>query len=144
MKVLYLNGPNLNMLGVREPSIYGTLSLSDIEQKVKKKASQSGIEVEFRQSNHEGVLVDWIQQALGQFDAIVLNAGAYTHTSVAIRDAIKGTGIPTVEIHLSNVFSREDFRHKSYLSPVCIGVICGFGAESYSLALDAIANFKIK
>ena len=144
MKVLYLNGPNLNMLGVREPSIYGTLSLSDIEQKVKKKASQSGIEVEFRQSNHEGVLVDWIQQALGEFDAIVLNAGAYTHTSVAIRDAIKGTGIPTVEIHLSNVFSREDFRHKSYLSPVCIGVICGFGAESYSLALDAIANFKKK
>ncbi|MBP5760558.1 MAG: type II 3-dehydroquinate dehydratase [Verrucomicrobia bacterium] len=144
MKVLYLNGPNLNMLGVREPSSYGTLSLSDIEQKVKKKASQSGIEVEFRQSNHEGVLVDWIQQALGEFDAIVLNAGAYTHTSVAIRDAIKGTGIPTVEIHLSNVFSREDFRHKSYLSPVCIGVICGFGAESYTLALDAIANFKKK
>ena len=141
---MVINGPNLNMLGVREPSIYGTLSLSDIEQKVKKKASQSGIEVEFRQSNHEGVLVDWIQQALGEFDAIVLNAGAYTHTSVAIRDAIKGTGIPTVEIHLSNVFSREDFRHKSYLSPVCIGVICGFGAESYTLALDAIANFKKK
>lgn len=143
MRVLYLNGPNLNLLGIREPAIYGRETLKTIESKVRERASQSGIEIEFRQSNHEGVLLDWIQQARGVYDVIVLNAGAYTHTSVAIRDAISGTGIPTVEIHLSNVFSREDFRHKSLIAPVCKGVISGFGADSYTLALEAVSRFTV-
>lgn len=141
MRVLYLNGPNLNMLGVREPTIYGKATLGDIEREVKERASQSGIEVEFRQSNHEGDLVDWIHQARGRSDAIVLNAGAYTHTSIALRDAISSAGVPTVEIHLSNVYSREEFRHKSHIAPVCAGVICGFGVGSYLLALEAVARF---
>lgn len=141
MRVLYLNGPNLNMLGVREPSIYGVASLGDIEQQVRQRASQSGIEIEFRQSNREGELVDWVQSARGEFDAIVFNAAAYTHTSVALRDAISGTGVPTVEIHLSNVYSREEFRHKSLIAPVCVGVIAGFGVESYLLALEAVKRF---
>lgn len=141
MRVLYLNGPNLNMLGVREPAVYGKTTLEDIELQIKERASQSGIEIEFRQSNHEGELVDWVHQARGTSDAIVLNAGAYTHTSIALRDAISSAGVPTVEVHLSNVYSREEFRHKSHIAPVCVGVICGFGMGSYLLALEAVAQY---
>lgn len=137
MRVLYLNGPNLNLLGKREPEIYGRETLESIEQQVRVSATREAIDVEFRQSNHEGVLVDWIHQAVGQFDAIVLNAGAYTHTSIALRDALSGTKIPAIEIHLSNVFAREEFRQKSMIAPVCVGTISGFGAESYLLALQA-------
>lgn len=140
MKVLFLNGPNLNLLGQREPEIYGRATLADIESQVRARARALKASVEFRQSNHEGELVAWIQQAKGKFDAVVLNAAAYTHTSVALRDAISATGIPTIEVHLSNIHAREDFRKKSLLAPVCIGVISGFGAMSYLLALEAAVN----
>jgi 3-dehydroquinate dehydratase-2 len=142
MKLLFLNGPNLNLLGTREPGIYGQTTLADIEAKVRQRATLVNAEVEFKQSNHEGELVTWIQQAKGQFDVIILNAGAYTHTSVAIRDAISAIGVPTIEIHLSNVHAREEFRHRSYLSQVCVGQITGFGAHSYVLAVDAAVNVK--
>ena len=144
MRILFLNGPNLNWLGRREPEIYGRTSLADIEAAVRQRAAQRGVEVEFRQTNSEGQLVDWIQQAAGQFDAVVLNAGAYTHTSIALRDAIAATGIPTVEIHLSNVHAREEFRRHSMIAPVCRGVICGFGAASYLLGLEAVIANGIK
>lgn len=137
MKVLFLNGPNLNLLGTREPGIYGSLTLADIEAKVRVEAAKLGAAVDFKQSNIEGELVTWIQQARGLFGAIVLNAAAYTHTSVALRDAIAGTGVPTIEIHLSNVHAREEFRHQSLIAPVCKGVIGGFGADSYILGLSA-------
>lgn len=137
MRILFLNGPNLNLLGRREPEIYGRTTLADIEAMVRRRAAERGVEVEFRQSNSEGELVDWIQQAAGRFDALVLNAGAYTHTSIALRDAIVAAGIPTVEIHISNVHAREEFRRNSVLAPVCRGVICGFGARSYLLGLEA-------
>jgi len=137
MRILFLNGPNLNLLGEREPEVYGRTTLADIEGRVKEKAVKSGCSVEFRQSNLEGELVTWIQQAPGKFDVIVLNAAAYTHTSVALRDAIAATKVPTIEIHLSNVHAREEFRHKSLIAPVCRGQICGFGAESYILGLQA-------
>ena len=142
MKVLYLNGPNLNLLGTREPEVYGKMTLADIEASVRVKAASLGAEIDFRQSNLEGELVSWIQQARGVFEVIVLNAGAYTHTSVALRDAILGTGVPTIEIHLSNVHAREEFRHHSYLAAVCIGQITGFGMQSYLLALEAAVNVK--
>ena len=142
MKVLFLNGPNLNLLGTREPEVYGRLTLSDIEAEVRAKATQLGAEIVFRQSNLEGELVTWIQQAKGQFEVIVLNAAAYTHTSVALRDAIAATGVPTIEIHLSNVHAREEFRHTSLIAPVCRGQICGFGAKSYLLGLEA--SFYVK
>ncbi|MBA4791195.1 MAG: type II 3-dehydroquinate dehydratase [Rhizobiales bacterium] len=133
-----LNGPNLNLLGTREPGIYGTTTLADIEGLCRKAGEAHGLSVMFRQTNHEGELVEMIHAARGAL-GIVLNAGAYTHTSVALRDAISATGVPTVEVHLSNVFAREDFRHHSYLSPVSRGVICGFGAQSYVLGIAALA-----
>ena len=142
MKVLFLNGPNLNLLGTREPEVYGKATLADIEAKVRKHSARLGVEVEFRQSNVEGELVTWIQQAKGRIDCIVLNAAGYTHTSVAIRDAISSVGIPTIEIHLSNVQAREEFRHTSMIAPVCKGVIAGFGANSYVLALEAAVIVK--
>ena len=140
MKVLFLNGPNLNLLGKREPGIYGNATLADIEAQIRSRASALKVGVEFRQTNHEGELVGWIQEAKGNWDAIVLNAGAYTHTSVALRDAISAVGVPTIETHLSNIHSREEFRQKSYLAGVCRGQICGFGAFSYILALEAAVN----
>jgi 3-dehydroquinate dehydratase II len=144
MRILFLNGPNLNLLGQREPDVYGRLTLSDIEAKVRERAKELKMKVEFRQSNLEGELVGWIQQAKGKFDVIVLNAAAYTHTSVALRDAIAAVGIPTIEIHLSNVHAREEFRHKSLIAPVCCGIIAGFGANSYVLALEAAINVNAK
>lgn len=140
MKILFLNGPNLNLLGKREPKVYGKTTLSAIETNVRKRATQLGAEIEFRQSNAEGELVAWIQQAKGDVDVIVLNAAAYTHTSIAIRDAIVGTGVPTIEIHLSNIHGREEFRQKSLLAAVCCGQISGFGAYSYELGLEAAVN----
>lgn len=144
MRILFLNGPNLNLLGQRQPEIYGRTTLADIEALLRKKARELGVEVEFRQTNEEGELVTWIQQAANQFQAIVLNAAAYTHTSVAVRDAILGTGIPAIEIHLSNIHAREEFRQKSLIAPVCRGQICGFGAYSYILGLEAAVNVKEK
>lgn len=140
MKILFLNGPNLNLLGQREPEVYGRATLADIEAKVRERAAKLAVEVDFKQSNLEGELVAWIQQAKGKFSAIVLNAAAYTHTSIALRDAISATGIPTIEIHLSNVHAREEFRHKSLIAPVCRGQICGFGVNSYVLAVEAAVN----
>jgi len=140
MRVLFLNGPNLNLLGQREPDVYGRMTLSDIEAKVRTRAAILKADVEFRQSNLEGDLVTWIQQANGKFDTIVLNAAAYTHTSVALRDAIAAVGLPTIEIHLSNIHAREEFRHKSLIAPVCRGQISGFGSDSYILALEAAVN----
>ena len=142
MKILCLNGPNLNMLGQREPAVYGRTTLAEIEARVRKRAAQLGATTEFRQSNLEGELVSWIQDARDRFDVIVLNAAAYTHTSVALRDAITAVGIPTIEVHLSNVQAREKFRHKSLLAPVCVGQIAGFGANSYVLAIEAAVNIN--
>jgi len=140
MKILYLNGPNLNLLGQRETGIYGQMTLSQIEIEVRKHAEAIGAEVEFRQSNLEGELVSWIQTAKGRYDFIVLNAAAYTHTSIAIRDSIAAISIPVIEIHLSNIHAREEFRHKSLIAPVCCGQITGFGHYSYILALTASVN----
>ncbi len=134
-----LNGPNLNLLGTREPGIYGTLTLADIEARLRKGAKTLGLEVIFRQSNHEGDLIGWIQAAGAAGEPVILNAGAYTHTSIAIADAIKGSGARVVEVHLSNVHAREAFRHQSHISAVAQGVILGFGAASYDLALQALA-----
>lgn len=138
MKILFLNGPNLNLLGQRQPEIYGKTTLSDIEAKLRERAAKlPGIEVVFRQSNHEGELVTWIQEARGNTSVIVINAAAYTHTSIALRDAITAAEVPTIEIHLSNIHAREDFRHQSMIAAVCCGQIAGFGANSYYLALEA-------
>jgi len=137
MKVLFLNGPNLNLLGTRQPEVYGRQTLADIERLVRARAVELGAEIDFRQSNHEGEMVTWIQEARGQFGAIVINAAAYTHTSVALRDAISATAIPTIEIHLSNIHSREEFRHRSLIAAVCRGQIAGFGVQSYLLGLQA-------
>jgi 3-dehydroquinate dehydratase-2 len=133
-----LNGPNLNLLGTREPGIYGATTLPQIEQSLRQRADQVGVSLTFRQSNHEGDLATWIQEAGREGAGIVINAGAYTHTSIALRDAISGSGALAVEIHLSNVHAREHFRHTSLIAPVCVGVICGFGPMSYTLGLDAI------
>jgi 3-dehydroquinate dehydratase-2 len=142
MKVLFINGPNLNLLGQREPEVYGRATLADIETKVRERAKELNVEIDFRQSNQEGELVGWIQEAKGKFDVIVINAAAYTHTSIALRDAIAAVGVPTIEIHLSNVHAREEFRHKSLIAPVCRGLICGFGQKSYILALEASVDVK--
>lgn len=144
MKILFLNGPNLNLLGQREPEVYGRLTLADIEAKVRAKGKELQADIDFRQTNLEGQLVDWIQQARGKFDVIVLNAAAYTHTSVALRDAIAAAAVPAIEIHLSNVHAREEFRHKSLIAPVCRGQILGFGANSYVLAVEAAAGLAEK
>lgn len=137
MKVLYLNGPNLNLLGTREPEIYGKTTLGEIEKSVRDKAGQMGVEIEFRQSNSESEIVGWIHSSKNTCSVIVINAGALTHTSLAIRDAIAACGLPAIEIHLSNTHRREPFRQFSYLSGVAAGIIAGFGKESYLLALDA-------
>lgn len=138
MRVLVLHGPNLNLLGQREPEIYGTLTLDQINLAITNLASDLGVKVEFLQSNHEGVLVDAVQQASYSFDAILINPAAFTHTSVALRDAFAAVGLPFVEVHLSNVYRREQFRHHSYLAPLALGQISGFGLESYLLGLRAL------
>ena len=140
-----LNGPNLNLLGTREPAVYGAYTLGDVEQMCVEACARHGFDLQFRQSNHEGVLVDWIHEA-GQYHArgelagVVLNAGAYTHTSIALLDAIKGTGITLIELHISNVFARESFRHHSWISPAARAVMCGFGVQGYALAIDGLAG----
>ncbi|SHK12229.1 3-dehydroquinate dehydratase [Shimia gijangensis] len=136
--LLVLNGPNLNLLGQRQPEIYGTETLMDVEASCLAHAQRLGCDVSCFQSNHEGALVDAIQAAKGTHDGIVLNAGAYTHTSIALRDAIASVEIPVVELHLSNVHAREEFRHRSYIAAVSIGLICGFGSHGYLLAMDAL------
>jgi 3-dehydroquinate dehydratase-2 len=136
--ILFLNGPNLNLLGTRQPEVYGRTTLKDIETMCHAAAAQRGVTVAFAQSNHEGALLDAIHAARGTYDGIILNAGAYTHTSVALMDAISSVAIPTIELHLSNVHAREAFRHQSYIARVAVGVICGFGARGYVLALDAL------
>ena len=142
MKVLFLNGPNLNLLGTREPEVYGRTTLAGIEAKVQQRAKELKVQVDFRQSNLEGELVGWIQEAKKGFDVIVINAAAYTHTSIEMRDAISAVGVPAIEIHLSNVHAREEFRHKSLIAAVCRGQICGFGENSYILGLEAAVYVK--
>jgi 3-dehydroquinate dehydratase II len=137
--VFVLNGPNLNVLGKREPAIYGGSSLGDIERDCKVTGKTLGLSVDFRQTNQEGTLVDWIQEAAENARGIVINPGAYSHTSVAIQDAIRAGGVPVIEVHLSNIFARERFRHHSFVSPVAAGVICGLGAQGYLLALEALS-----
>lgn len=138
MRLLLLNGPNLNLLGLREPGLYGAATLDAIEAALRSEAETLGAELDCFQSNHEGALVDRIHAARGQSDGILINAGAYTHTSIALRDALLAVAIPFVELHLSNVHAREPFRHRSYLADKAVGVICGFGAASYSLALQGL------
>ncbi len=138
--IFILNGPNLNLLGQREPGIDGSLSLADIERDCRTLADEIEINVDFRQSNYEGQLVDWIQEAGNSSSGIVLNAGAYTHTSVALHDAIRAGSSPVVELHLSNIHAREEFRHKSFISPVASGVIYGFGGNGYLLAIRAMSS----
>jgi 3-dehydroquinate dehydratase-2 len=138
-RILILNGPNLNMLGTRQPDVYGTATLGDIDAACHARAKELGIEVECRQSNGEGELVGWIQKARGGTDGIIMNPGAYTHTSVAILDALLAVGLPLIEVHLSNTHKREDFRQHSYVSKAAQGVICGFGARGYLMALEAMA-----
>ena len=136
-KILILNGPNLNLLGTRQPDIYGRLTLAQIEKRVRALAKELAVEIDFRQSNNEGELVTWIQQAAGKFAALVINPAAYTHTSLAMRDAISAVGIPTIEIHISNIHKREQFRHNSFIAEVAVGQIAGFGLDSYLLGLRA-------
>lgn len=138
--ILVLNGPNLNLLGTRQPEIYGTTTLADVEDMCAAHAEKIGVAVTCAQSNHEGVLVDHIHAARGVHDAIILNAGAYTHTSIALMDAISSTEAKVIELHLSNIHARETFRHTSYISPVSVGLICGFGANGYILAMDAVLH----
>ena len=138
--VFILNGPNLNLLGVRDPSIYGHDTLGDIEERCTARAASLGLEIDFRQTNHEGQIVDWIQEARESADGIILNAGALTHTSVAVLDALAAAELPVVEVHLSNIFRRDRFRRHSYVSLAANGVICGLGAHGYELALDAMAR----
>ncbi len=144
LSVLVLHGPNLNLLGRREPGIYGSLSLTEINRLLALEAQKLQVSIAPEQSNHEGALVDAIHQALEQHQGILINAGAYTHTSVALRDAIAAVNLPTVEVHLSNIYRREDFRHHSYIAPVVIGQISGFGAQSYLLGLQALVDYLRK
>ena len=137
-KILVMNGPNLNLLGTREPEIYGSLTLADIHERLRQRANEADLDIEFMQSNHEGVLVDVIQRARRTVDYIILNAGAFTHYSIALRDAIAAVDVPVIEVHLSNIHQREEFRHKSVIAPVVLGQIAGFGAESYMAALEII------
>ena len=142
--ILILNGPNLNLLGRRQPEVYGHTTLADIEALCRAHASAIGVDLVFAQSNHEGALVDAIHEAAGRHDGIVLNAGAYTHTSVALMDAISSVALPVVELHLSNIHAREPFRHQSYIAPVAVGQICGFGARGYVLAMDALLDLLVR
>lgn len=144
MKILLINGANLNMLGVREPEKYGSTTLKDIETTVINRGKELGAEVEAWQSNHEGEIVDKIQAAKGNYDGILINAGGYTHTSVVIRDAISAVQIPTVEIHMTNIHAREEFRHTSLLSGVCVAQVVGFKEQSYTLALEGLVNYLKK
>jgi len=136
-KLLVIHGPNLNLLGTREPEIYGSLTMEDINRRVEARAKRAGVEVDFFQSNHEGALVDAIQQARGKYGFIILNAAAYTHYSIAIRDAIGAIDVPVIEVHLSNIHKREEFRHHSVIAPVVMGQVAGLGVESYLAALEA-------
>ncbi len=137
--IYVLNGPNLNLLGSREPEIYGRETLDDVRERCARKAKSLGFKTEFRQSNHEGELVAWIQEARTEAAGLIVNAGAFTHTSIAMLDALQACTIPKVEVHLSNIFAREPFRHQSYISKAVKGVICGFGPQSYELAIEAVA-----
>jgi 3-dehydroquinate dehydratase II len=139
-KILVVNGPNLNMLGVREPAVYGRDKLADIEKLCRRAGREFALAIDFRQSNHEGEIVGWLQEARGSCAGIVINAGAYTHTSIAILDALQLTELPVIEVHLSNIFRREEFRHHSYVSLAARAVICGLGAVGYRLALEALAE----
>ena len=140
MNILVLHGPNLNLLGTREPTLYGTITLEEVNASLKKLGMDLGVAVESRQSNLEGELVTWIQEANAQFEGLVFNPAAYTHTSIALRDAVVGVGIPMVEVHLSNIHRRESFRRRSYLAPVSLGQISGFGPQSYLLGLRALVD----
>ena len=144
-KILVLNGPNLNLLGTREPAVYGAATLADVQALCEASGRELGVAVECRQSNHEGVLIDWIHEAgvahrAGTLLGVVFNAGAYTHTSVALHDAVKGAGVPMIEVHISNVHAREPFRHHSYLSPAAAGIVVGFGIDGYALAMQGLAR----
>jgi len=141
MKILVINGPNLNMLGIREPEKYGTVSLSDIEKDLYAFSFEAGVDIETFQSNIEGEIIDKIQHALGNFDGILINPGGYSHTSVAIRDAISAVNLPCVEVHMTNIHAREEFRQKSIVAPVCTGQISGFGQNSYKLGLQALSDY---
>jgi len=143
-KVLVLNGPNLNLLGTREPDVYGAETLASIEDSCRARAKGLGLEIEFRQTNTEGQLVDWVQQARDTHNLLIVNAGAYTHTSVALLDALKAVSLPVIEVHLSNIHQREEFRHHSYVSKVAQGMICGFGGFGYEMALESAARMLTK
>jgi 3-dehydroquinate dehydratase-2 len=141
-KILVLNGPNLNLLGTREPAVYGTATLADVESACREAAQAHGAELDFRQTNHEGTLVDWLHEAAADAATlgVVINAGAYTHTSVALHDAVKAIALPVIEVHISNIHAREPFRHQSWLSPACAGIVIGFGLAGYGLAIDGLAR----
>lgn len=141
IQILVLHGPNLNLLGVREPEVYGHMTLDDINERLQNQAERLAVSLQIHQSNHEGALIDWIQDARTWAAGIVINPGGYTHTSVALRDAISGVSLPTIECHLSNIHAREAFRHHSFLSPVCVGQLGGFGWYSYILALEGLVHY---
>ena len=141
MNLLFINGPNLNLVGTREPTIYGSHTLEDIQEELLSLARELDVSLQFFQTNSEGKMIDCVQKSAGSIDGILINAGAYTHTSIALRDALLGVDIPYVEVHLSNIYSREEFRHKSFLSDKALGVVCGFGSVSYQLALQGIVSY---